>query len=258
MGNHTEESKNIEFTIVVPAFNEEHRIGPTLDDYIKYFSNNQFGMHEIIVVLNGCVDGTRSVVQRFERMNSHVRLIEFKEPLGKGGAIVEGFASALGEHLLFIDADNMVEADQASKLLDALKRTEIAIGDRVRGQQIGGSRSLTRWAISFLNRVWSLIFLNIPYKDTQCGAKALRSSAWLKIAPFIEERYWAFDLDLIAQARALNLSIEEVPVRWNHVEEGSKVRPLIDVPKTFLSTFGIKRRVLRTKSSTSFKGNMKK
>ena len=95
------------------------------------------------------------------------------------------------------------------------------------------------------------IFLNIPYKDTQCGAKGFRASAWAKISPHIKERQWAFDLDVIAQARALNLSIHEVPVRWNHAKEGSKVRPFVDVPKTFISTFGIRKRASKTRSSNT-------
>ncbi len=243
--------RELQFSIVIPAYNEESRIGPTLDGYINYFSDNKFGSHEIIVVLNGCVDGTRNVVLNTANENPHIKMIEFNDPLGKGGAIAEGFAAARGEYLIFVDADNMVEADEAGKILLALESKEIAIGDRFRGEQIGGSRSLVRWSISFLNRIWALVFLNIPYKDTQCGAKGFRASAWAKISTHIKERQWAFDLDVIAQARAHNLSIQEVPVRWNHAKEGSKVRPFIDVPKTFIATFGIRKRASKTRSSSA-------
>ena len=251
MSHNFQKPKHLGLTIVIPAFNEESRIGPTLDGYINHFSDLAFGDFELIVVLNGCVDGTKNVIQRMSQNHTQIRIIEFVEPLGKGGAIVEGFAVARGNYLLFVDADNMVDAVEAGKIIDALKYSDIAIGDRFRGQQVGGSRSLIRWSISLFNRIWTLAFLNIPYKDTQCGAKAFKATAWAEIAPQIKERHWAFDLDVIAQARATGLSIQEIPVRWSHMAEGSKVRPFIDVPKTFIATFGIRRRAAKTKISRS-------
>ena len=75
--------RELQFSIVIPAYNEESRIGPTLDGYINYFSDNKFGSHEIIVVLNGCVDGTRNVVLNTANENPHIKMIEFNDPLGK-------------------------------------------------------------------------------------------------------------------------------------------------------------------------------
>lgn len=232
-------------SIVIPAYNEEARIGPTLTEYAAHFNEADLGPVELIVVLNGCRDDTRGVVRRVMEDAPQVRMLEFPEPLGKGGAIWEGLAVAQGQLLLFADADNMVRAAESERIVRALGTHDIAMGDRLRGVEEGGRRTPLRWAITTFSRLWVRLFLGIPYRDTQCGAKAFRSSAWRAIASHVKERGWAFDLDVLAQARVMNLTAAEVPVRWHHVAEGSKVRPLVDVPKTFAATFGIRSRARR-------------
>jgi hypothetical protein len=172
-------------------------------------------------------------------------MLEFEAPLGKGGAIWEGFAAAQAQLLLFADADNMVRASEAERLVRALDSHDIAIGDRVRGEEEDGGQSPLRQIITKSSRLWVRLFLGLPYRDTQCGAKAFRGSAWRAIASRIWERGWAFDLDVLAHAHAMGLSVAEIPVRWHHVVEGSKLRPLTDAPRTFAATFGIRRRARR-------------
>ena len=232
-------------SIVIPAYDEENRIGPTLTEYVAHFNQTDLGAFEVIVVLNGCRDDTRGVVRRVMDDAPQVRMLEFPAPLGKGGAIWEGFAAAQAQLLLFADADNMVRASESEQLVRALDSHDIAIGDRTRGEQEGGGQSLLRRVITSFSRLWVRLFLGLPYRDTQCGAKAFRASAWRTIASRVWERGWAFDLDVLAHARAMGLSVAEVPVRWHHVAEGSKLRPLVDAPKTFAATFGIRRRARR-------------
>lgn len=230
-------------SIVVPAYNEEGRIGPTLEEYLAHFRLSHAGEFEIIVSLNGCRDGTRGVVERMAADAPELRFAESAAPLGKGGAIMAGLAEAQGEDLLFVDADNMVRAPEAAKLVDALASRDIAIGDRYGA---GDKRdSPLRRLISKASKLWARAFLGMTYPDAMCGAKAMRAEAWRAVAGGVEERGWAFDLDLLAQARRAGCSVASVPVEWRHVEEGSKVRAWRDVPATFLATFGIRRRARR-------------
>lgn len=232
-------------SIVVPAYNEEGRIGPTIEEYLAHFRLSHAGEFEIIVSLNGCRDGTRGVVERMAADAPELRFAESAAPLGKGGAIMAGLAEAQGEDLLFVDADNMVRAPEAAKLVDALASRDIAIGDRYGAAGSDARESHLRRAVSKTSRLWARRFLGLPYPDTQCGAKAMRAEAWRAVAGRVEERGWAFDLDLLAQARRAGCSVASVPVEWMHVEEGSKVRAWRDVPSTFLATFGIRRRARR-------------
>ncbi|MDA1035917.1 MAG: glycosyltransferase [Chloroflexi bacterium] len=241
-----DKARPIELSIVMPAYNEEGRIGPTLREYVEHFRRLYNDAFEIVVVLNGCVDDTRGVVEAEAQAAPEIRIIEFQQPMGKGGAIWEGLAVAHGEKVGFVDADNMVRAPEAEKLIRALDSADIAIANRFAGaEEDGRSQPPLRKLISQGSRLWVRYFLGLPYSDTQCGAKAFRTAAWRLIAPKVRERGWAFDLDVLAQARQLDLKVAEVPVRWKHIVEGSKVRPWKDVPQTLWATLSIRRRVHR-------------
>lgn len=230
-------------SIVIPAYNEQERIRPTLDEYVEHFRGSYDDDFEIIVVLNGCRDDTRGVVEDVAASAPEVRLAEFIEPLGKGGALREGLALAEGSLLLFVDADNMVRAPEAAKLVEALETHDIAIGDRFGGEDEEEGKSRSRRFVSKASRVWVRRFLGLPNSDTQCGAKAMRAEAWREIARHIRENGWAFDLDLLGHAQRLGCSIADVPVRWHHIAEGSKVQAWRDAPATFLATFRIRSRM---------------
>ena len=239
------EALAVELSVVVPAYNEERRIGPTLEQYIDLFGGSHPGGFELITVVNGCTDGTRRIVEDVARNAPQIRIIEFVRPLGKGGAIWEGMAVALGDKVAFVDADNMVRAPETAKLIRALDTHDIAIGDRYSGVRLNAGRSIARDLITFGSRRWVRFFLGLPYSDTQCGAKAFRAAAWRAIAPNIVERGWAFDLDVLAHARRLGFTVAETPVTWEHIAEGSKVHAWKDVPQTFLATFRIRQRAGR-------------
>ena len=235
----------IELSIVVPAYNEEDRIRPTLEEYAAHFAPIYGDGFEIVVVLNGCRDDTRGVVEAVARDAPQVRLIESARPTGKGGAIWEGFAAARGRLLAFVDADNMVRAPETEKLVRALDTHDVAIADRFSATADEAAQPLTRKLIGRLSRLWVRWFLGLPYSDTQCGAKAFRAEAWRAVAPSIVERGWAFDLDVLAHVHRLGFSVAEVQVLWHHVTEGSKLRPWRDLPQTYAATFGIRRRARR-------------
>ncbi len=239
----------VELSIVIPAYNEQDRIRPTLEEYASVFREpgpaSEARSFELLVVLNGCRDNTRAVVEDIAADVSELRIVEFPEPLGKGGAIHKGLDLASGSLLAYVDADNMVRADETVRLVDALRDYYIVVADRFRGTQTNGAQPLLRRIISLGSRMWVRRYLHLPYSDTQCGAKAIRADAWRAIAPNIQEQGWAFDLDVLAHALRLGFSVAEIPVNWQHIAQGSKVQPWRDVPATFLSTVRIKRRVRR-------------
>ena len=232
-----------QLSIIIPAYNEAERIRPTLEQYASCFSASYGQAFELVVVLNGCRDNTRSVVEEVMGSTPQLRVLEFPDPLGKGGAIWEGFATAHGERLAFADADNMVPAAETEKLVQALDRADLAIANRFGpAPQSTGGQSLARRLTSRALRAWVRLYLGLPYHDTQCGAKAFRASAWHGISPHVRERGWAFDLDVLTLAAKLGLTVEEVPVEWRHVAEGSKVQPWKAGPELLLATLRIRRR----------------
>ena len=76
--------------ILIPAYNEERRIEPVLREYADFFGKNYHGKFEIVVVLNGCTDDTFGVVQKVASEYPTVRVLLFPDPIGKGGALIEG------------------------------------------------------------------------------------------------------------------------------------------------------------------------
>ena len=93
-------------TLLIPAFNEQDRIGDTLTTYAQYFSQHHGGRWKIIVILNGCRDATLEVVQHHARMEPRIRALEFKAAIGKGGALIQGLRLESEEDFIgYTDAD---------------------------------------------------------------------------------------------------------------------------------------------------------
>ena len=80
--------------LLIPAYNEAQRIGPVLRAYAQHFRQHYPGKFNLVVVLNGCVDDTLAVVQQAEAEFPEIGHREFPEPIGKGGALIEGLALA--------------------------------------------------------------------------------------------------------------------------------------------------------------------
>ena len=92
--------------LLIPAYNEEARIEPVLREYAEYYRNNFEGECQLVVVLNGCVDDTIGVVKRVAETNAEVSWLEFPDPIGKGGALIEGLKLApLADYIGYVDAD---------------------------------------------------------------------------------------------------------------------------------------------------------
>ena len=224
----------MDVSIVIPAHNEESRIGPTLRAYAAEYHSEWRERWELIVVLNACTDGTRRVVEEASAECPAVRWIAEDAVRGKGAAVRAGLRAAAGERVAFVDADNMVGPTETRKLLDALDANDIAVGWRAPNLALApGSRSLPRRAVSGLSPMWSRLFLRLGVHDPQCGAKALRREALDAMLPSLTENGWALDLEMLAAARRLGLRVTEAPVAWRHVAEGSKLR----LPQAALEVF---------------------
>ena len=86
-------------SIIIPAYNEEKRIGRTLESYSKFYENLKKKKRldfEILVVLNACRDNTLKVVKSVQKKHKNIRFLDFVRG-GKGFAVVEGFKYTLKE-----------------------------------------------------------------------------------------------------------------------------------------------------------------
>src|SRR3954464_10495696 len=139
--------------LLIPAYNEEQRIGPVLREYAEYFRARYSGQFQIVVVLNGCRDNTLQVVQSAAADFPEIRWIEFKAPIGKGGALIEGLRLWPQADLIgYVDADGATSPPAFLDLIKERPGVDAAIGSRwIEGAVIQHSQSLKR-------RIYSRIF----------------------------------------------------------------------------------------------------
>jgi glycosyltransferase involved in cell wall biosynthesis len=210
--------------ILIPAYNEEARIEPVLRDYAQFFQKNYSGKTQILAVLNGCTDGTLGVVRRVAAEHFNVGALEFREAIGKGGALIEGFKLApLADFIGYVDADG---ATPPQAFLDLVKRTGAAdcvvgsrwLPDSVIHQAQTGNRRFASRVFHFI--VQMLFHLNIH--DTQCGAKVMKREVIEKIHPSLLIADMAFDINLLVAIKRAGYKILEVPTEWTD-KAGSKV-----------------------------------
>jgi glycosyltransferase involved in cell wall biosynthesis len=206
-------------TIIIPAHNEEARIGPTLAEYCQAFPDA-----DILIVLNGCTDGTEDVARLYARRHANIKILTIRAAVGKGGAVRAGLAFVETPLVGFVDADLSFPVSEFRRLVEALQDADAAIASR----WLPGARALApvprmrRFSsIAFNTVVRSLFWL--PFRDTQCGAKAFRTSVLRAIAADLEVADFAFDVDVLHQLHRRGASIVEVPVVWRDAV-GSKVR----------------------------------
>ncbi len=225
-------------SIIIPAYNEEKRIAKTLDSYIKYFNKRYSKNFNIFVILNGCKDNTLSVVKKYKKnYNNIIYYKDIKEPIGKGGAVIEGFKLAENDVIGFVDADNSTDPEAFNDLVLELekKHADCVIASRyIKGAMVKPKQSPQRIigsrGFNFLVR----ILFNINVNDTQCGAKVFKKKSLKEILPYLGLTRWAFDVDLLYQLKRKKRKILEIPTKW-HDEKGSNFRLGKQIPEMFLA-----------------------
>jgi glycosyltransferase involved in cell wall biosynthesis len=218
-----------ELSIVIPAYNEEKRLPPTLQR-IRDYAHARAWQAEVIVVDDGSTDRTADVVREWQSQIPSLRLLQNGANRGKGYSVRAGMLAARARVTLFTDADLSAPIEEADKLLAALGggRYDVAIGSRaVDRRMILVHQSLFReFAGILFNRLVRLI-TGVPFVDTQCGFKAFVSAAARPV--FEQQRVtgFGFDPEILFLARKRGLRMIEVPVQWAHHPD-TRVRMLRD------------------------------
>ncbi|XP_028042919.1 dolichyl-phosphate beta-glucosyltransferase [Bombyx mandarina] len=243
------EEESVSLSVVVPAYNEEKRLPPMLDETIEFLENRQKEnpsyKYEIIIVSDGSKDSTVKVAESYSIKygSDKVKCLELIKNRGKGGAVRLGIQSSRGATILFADADGASKFEDLTKLEVALKdivkcdplkdvkttseSLGIVIGSRAHLEKESLAkrnifRNILMYGFHFL--VW--LFTVKGIKDTQCGFKLFTRKAARICFESLHVNRWAFDVELLYIAQKLNIPISEIPVRWTEIE-GSKVTPVV-------------------------------
>ena len=212
-------------TIVIPAYNEAERIGPTLDRIGQWLEETGRDA-ELLVVDDGSTDDTCGVVRARAESDGRLRLVENGENRGKGYSVAHGVREAKGAWILFSDADLSTPIEELLKLEAARGQAEIAIGSRalpdsdLKKRQPFYREMMGR---TFNLLVQALVFPGI--QDTQCGFKLFRADVARQLFDLRTIDGFAFDVEVLYLARKHGHTVTEVPVIWIN-DEASRVNPI--------------------------------
>lgn len=220
-------------SIVIPAYNEECRLPPSLEKIITFLRAQSY-RSEVIVVENGSTDATADVVVRF--VAEHLRgedpfaIHLMHSAPGKGAAVKVGMLAAQGEHLFICDADLAMPIDEIVRFLPpSLPRGafDVAIASRETPGAIRYDEPAYR---HIMGRVFNFLvrMLAVPaIQDTQCGFKMFTREAAQLVFPLQQLDGWSFDVEVLYIARLHHLRLVEIPIRW-YYQTDSRVRPVQD------------------------------
>jgi dolichyl-phosphate beta-glucosyltransferase len=228
-------------SVVIPAYNEEHRIGKTLESVGDFLGKQNFD-YEILVVNDGSKDDTANVVKEQETKIKNLRLVDNVENHGKGYVVKQGMLEASGDVRLFMDADNSTTVDQVLPFLPYFDQGhDIVVGSRrIKGANIAVKQGIFR---DFLGGVFRFIvhtLAPVGVTDTQCGFKAFSGKAAQAVFPKQTIFRWAFDVEILTIARKQGLKIKELPITWvndgdSHVKLSGMVNMLLEVVEVRLN-----------------------
>ena len=246
--------------VVIPTYNEERRLPPTLEEITRYLGTLPYRT-EIIVADDGSQDRTAQLAEEWSaRVNAADQPIAMRvlrnAHRGKGYQVRSGVLDARARYVLFTDADLATPIEEWEKLHAYLQAgDQVVIGSR---EGLGAQRIGEPWYRHLMGRVFNTVVRGVALggiQDTQCGFKAFEHAAAQRIfgglrlygADAREVRgpaVTAFDVEVLFLARKWGYRIREVPVTW-HYKEGTKVDPVSDTRRMFADVLRVRWNAIR-------------
>jgi dolichyl-phosphate beta-glucosyltransferase len=236
--------KEYYLSVIIPAFNEEKRLPPTLMEISEYLTKQNFDS-EIIVVSDGSKDRTCEIVEDLKSKIKNLKLICEKENRGKGYAVKIGMLQAKGKYRLFTDADNSTPISEIEKFWPEFEKgADIVVASRdIKGAILDPPQPLFRRFVGEVFKYLRKIIVGIwEIEDTQCGFKCFKGEVAEKIFPKSKIERFAFDAEILLIAKKMGFKIKEIPVYWKNelqskVKFKSMVKMLIDLFKIRINLF---------------------
>lgn len=229
-------------TIVIPAYNEAHRLPETLRRVIAFVEAAAEPL-DILVVNNNSRDETGAIAAAAAAAHPCLRVTD--QPIqGKGAAVRKGISEAPGRYVFICDADLAMPIEELPRFFPERLGGDydIAIGSR---EAPGAQRFDEPFYRHLMGRVFNFMVrvLAVPgIQDTQCGFKAFRREVGQRIFAAQQVNGFAFDVEVLAIARRWKYPIIEVGIPWYYGKGGS-VHPLRDATRMFREVLRIRRNV---------------
>jgi len=233
----------MEISIVIPAYNEEKRIGESLEKIWKYFKNKKISF-EIIIVDDGSIDKTVKIVEKFKEGKKEIKIFQHNKNKGKGAAVRTGIMNSKGNLILFTDADLSTPIEEFDKFYNySQKGYDIIIGTRKTKQsRIDKKQPFLRrfFGMGFVYLAKILFPSLLDITDFTCGFKLFKGEKGKKIFKLQKIDRWGFDVEIILISKIFKLKIFQLPVVWKNLRN-SKVNLKKDIISSFLDLMKIKK-----------------
>ena len=233
-------------SIIIPAYNEEKRLPPSLHKIAKFLRQQTYRA-EVIVVENGSTDNTAQTVldfiQQYIIPDDNFELILLKSAPGKGAAVKKGMLAGRGDYLFICDTDLAMPIEEITKFLPPVIDAHsypVAIASR---EAPGAVRYDEPFYRHLMGRVFNLLvrWMAVPeIQDTQCGFKCFNRKAAQLIFPLQKIPGWGCDVEVLYIALQDNLSLIEIPINW-HYQDDSRIRPVQDTFNMVVELLKIRR-----------------
>ncbi len=210
--------EDIHLSVVVPAFNEEKRIGSTLPAIFEYLDKTAY-RYELIVVDDGSKDRTKDVVRSLIDGVEGARLISYFPNRGKGYAVRCGILGSKGKNILFTDADLSTPIQEVEKFFPLLdKGYDIVIASkRLVDSKVEVFQPFYRRESAKIFNFIRYAILGVDYADTQCGFKLFKGRVARDLFGRLTIERYMFDSETLYLAEKLGYRVKEMPVRWRDV-----------------------------------------
>ncbi len=220
----------VELSVIVPVYNEEKGISKFLNS-LKEVLDPLLIRYEIIVVNDGSHDNILEVLQKEKKLNKYIKVLSYTQNKGKGHAVKTGVMESGGELIMILDGDLDIPPKLITDYLKEIRKCDLVIASKEHAL----SKVNAPLSRKFLSRIFNLIVrisTGVTIKDTQSGLKVANGNSLRRIFKAMIVNRYAFDVELLTIARALNLSIRELPIEINldhRFKTREMVKMLLDV-----------------------------
>lgn len=220
-------------SIVIPCYNEGQKLVNNIKKVNEYMDN--IGEeYEIIVVNDGSKDNTLDILTENNHLFKHTKIVTYPINKGKGFAVKTGLLEAVGDYVIFMDADLSTDLSAIKVVLEKIQISpvDIIIGNRRGENSKEENKGFIRHLMSWGCHVVTVIFTGVNFVDTQCGFKALKNNVAKHLASKQKIERFAFDIEYLYIAKLHNYSVIDIPVIWEN-DKDSKVRIVRDTIRFF-------------------------
>ena len=218
--------------VVIPCYNEEERLTSAI---FQEFASQNLGYH-LCFVNDGSTDNTLGVLENLRKGNEDmISIYNCEKNGGKAEAVRQGILhlalDSQFDYLGYLDADLSTDFKDFDDLVHTLEKSDFNIvsGSRISRMGANITKESARKIISKTINLIIQTILGMPFKDTQCGAKIMKSDM---VAPIFEKKFitrWLFDVEIFMRMKkfygkeeAKGLICEQPLKRWIHAD-GSKL-----------------------------------